>query len=46
MKKHQHKWKVVGYYNAGWGISTDCPVYWCSYCGAIHKLRTVKPKKR
>ncbi len=49
--KHKHIWKQVGYYSAGWGISTDCVVYWCNYCGTLKKTtlglsRTTKPKVR
>jgi len=39
-----HYWQTVGYYNAGWGISSDCEVLWCKVCGAIHKNKTVRPE--
>lgn len=51
MKTHIHKWKLLGYAKTGWGISTDAPVHWCSYCGSIQKStlghsRITKPKKK
>ncbi len=46
MKTHKHKWKVIGFYDAGFGISSSCKVYWCPYCGATNKgNRTTNPKK-
>lgn len=39
-----HKYKCVGYYSSGFGISTDCEVLWCSYCGAIKKNRVTRPE--
>lgn len=44
MKKHTHTWKEVGYYNAGFGISSNCIIYWCTFCGALYKNRVLKPK--
>ena len=47
MKKHFHSWKKIGYYDAGWGISSSCILSWCKECGAISKsysLKVTKPK--
>lgn len=46
MKRHLHNWKKVGYYSSGFGISSDNIIYWCIDCGALHKNKTVKPKKK
>lgn len=37
MKKHLHKYKHIGYFNGGFGVSTNCMLYWCAYCGSIAK---------
>lgn len=45
IKKCLHSWKEIGYYDAGWGISTSCIIYWCMTCGSIKKnYKTIKPK--
>jgi hypothetical protein len=44
-KKHQHKWKSIGYSKTGYGISSGSPIYWCKDCGAISgHIRTHFPK--
>lgn len=43
---HQHKFILIGYFNGGWGISTDCPVHWCAYCGSIRRWNKIKKIKK